>query len=278
MAGFMETAGSPGGLAAIGAIGSAINAIGDGNAQRQLYAMQTTQLREQIAYQRKIMEEQVALREQERVRQQMMARAAGDAFANSLGQYQGFEGKIGASGNQIADTFRQILGRGTPDIGPQAEGPTADRIASATQFANDNSSSDANALGQVQGLAKAFSDSGTAVGRNNQFASLMNNFAGGSQQASQAEIEARAGQLFQPRLLQPQPSMMGDLFVGLANAGVAYGNRPPPAPSMYDLAQPGDTFPRVGLQMPTGPSTGLRIDRPAGLGITGPNGMRIVGD
>ncbi len=269
---------TPAGAAAIGSIGNAINAGANTRALQSVLAQQTRQLREQIAYQRKIMEEQIALRAQERMRQQMLARGAGDAFASSLGQYQNFEDRAGASSGQIADSFRQALDRGAPDIAPQAQGAVADRVASASQFANDRSAAEAGALAQVQGLGQAMIDSGIAVNRNNQLASMLRNFSAGSAGASEAEIAARAGELFQPRLVAPAPSMLGDLFVGMSELAVQRANRQPQPASPYGLIPEGTRFPGVGLQMDNNPRPGIRLDRPAGLGIRGPSGMRIVGD
>jgi hypothetical protein len=273
----MQQMNTPGGYAAIGSIGNAINALAAGSSERAFYAQQTQQLRDQIAYQRRIMEEQIALRAQERIRQQMMAQAAGDAFANSLGKYSNFGDRSSAAGNNIADTFRQILATQAPDVSPQASGPVADRIASASALANERSGADADNLAKVQGVARAFTDSDMAVNRNNQMAAMLGNFAGGSEGASQAEIEARAGRLFQPRLMAPAPSMLGDLFMGLSDMAVQRANRPQAPASPYGLIPEGMRFPGVGLQMDDNPRTGIRLDRPAGLGIRGPNGMRVVG-
>jgi len=275
---FAQQMNTPAGYAAIGSIGSAINAGQNTRAVQSMLGQQTRQLREQIAYQRKIMEEQIVLRAKERVRQQMMAQATGDAFGNSVNQYQGFEGRTGAASNTIADSFKQVLARQAPDISPQAEGMVADRIASANQLANDRSTTDANALANVQGVARAFSDTGTAVNRNNQLASMLRNFAQGSAGASEAEIQARAGQLFQPRIVQPTPSMLGDMFMGFSDLAVINANKQKAPASPYGLMPQGDSYSGIGLRMQDNPGVGLRMDRPSGLGIRGPSGMRIVGD
>jgi len=274
MATFMESLNTPGGYYAIGSAGNAINSIMEGRDARKMYALQTSQLKDQIAYQRKIMEEQIALRAQERIRQQMMAQAAGDAFANSMGQYNNFEGSMQSSGNQIADTFRQMLERPTPESdAPAASGPVADRIANALQQANERSGSDASNLANVQALSRAFGDKSMAVGRNNQLASMLGNFAQGSAGASDAEIASRAGQLFQPKLMQPQPSMLGDMFVGLSALGIQAANRPPPPPNPYAFDLSG--LPQNGLRYDTG-GVGIRTDRPSGIGLR-TSGVRTVG-
>jgi hypothetical protein len=273
MATFLEAMDSPGGYAAIGSVGNAINAGQSTRAYERMLGQQTAQLKNQIAYQRKIMEEQIALRAQERIRQQMMAQAAGDAFASSMGQYQNFEDRIGSRSNDIAGTFQNVLARQTPDISPQAQGAVADRIASANQLANERSAADAQSLANVQGLARAFSDSGMAANRNNQVASLLRNFSSGSAGASDAEVESRAGRLFQPRLIEPAPSMLGDMFVGLSSLGIQAANRPSPPPSPYAFDLSG--LPQTGLRYDTG-GVGIRTDRPSGLGLR-TSGVRTVG-
>jgi hypothetical protein len=273
MTGFLEAVDSEAGKFALGSVGNAINAIEATRNAKRMYRLQTAQLKEQIAYQRKIMEEQIALREQERIRQQMLARAGGDAFASSMGQYQDFEDRIGSRSNDIAGTFQQALARQTPDISPQAQGPVADRIASATQLANERSSADANALANVQGLGRALSDSGMAANRNNQVASMLRNFSSGSAGASDAEVESRAGRLFQPRYIQPAPSMLGDLFVGLSGLGIQSLNRPPAPASPYEFDVSG--LSQNGLRYDTG-GVGIRTDRPSGIGLRA-NGVRTVG-
>lgn len=278
MAGFYETMNTPGGYAAIGSIGNAINAIQNSNAYSSMLDQQTSQLKEQIAYQRKIMEEQIALRAQERIRQQMMAQAAGDAFANSLGQFSGFEGKAGAASGQIADAFRQVLARGGPSaIAPAATGAVADREVAAVQRANDIASQDAGNLANVQGLARAFDNANISTGRNNQLAAMLRNFAGGSAGASQAEIEARTGRLFQPEIVRPMPSMLGDLFVGLSGLGIKAAQPKQQSGINYSFDP---LIPYTGMNpggLRAGSGVGLSVDKPAGLGITGPTGMRIVG-
>ena len=255
----------------LGSVAGAVNSIADGQAIRSMYGLQTQQLRDQIAYQRKIMEQQIALREQERIRQQMMAQAAGDAFQNSLGQYKDFGSSMDKSGAGIAEAFQQILARQAPGgVAPAATGAVADREASSAQMYNDRSANEAVNLSKVQALAKAFSDKGIAVGRNNQLASMLANFAGGSQQVSNQEIASREGRLFQPQIIKPQPSMLGDLIFSLGMGGAMYANRPQsPDYSMRGLQLPGSGS-GVGLYTPSaGSSVGLKM--PASLGITGNN-------
>jgi hypothetical protein len=273
---FAQRLNTPGGAAAIGSIGNAINAIIDGNAQRDMFARQTQQIREQVAFDRKVMEEQAALRAQEVQRQQMLARAAGDAFMRSLGAFKNTEGSIGQAGSSIADTFRAALARQAPaSNAPAASGAVADRIASATDRASADVAGEAERLAAVQGVARAFTDSGMAVDRENQLASVLRNFAGGSAGASQAEIQSRAGKLLQPKLVKPTESMLGDFFVGLSQLGVKAANRPAPAAaptSPYALPIP--SAPSMDLRLGSG--IGASFDRPSGIGIR--LGNRIIGD
>lgn len=263
---------SPGGMAAIGAIGNAINAYQDSKANKQMLAQQTQQLKDQIAFQRKTMEQQAMLRQQEVARQQMMAQAAGQAFADSKGLFGNVEGDIGAKTNNISDVFRAVLARPTPQsTAPAGTGPTDGYEAAVRAEQSSLVGGEANRLAAVQAFGQTMTDKGYGMNENDQLAALLRNFAGGSQQASQAEISAQEGQLFQPKIMAPTPSNMGDLFVGLANAGAAYANQPPAAASPYALDLPQGTAPgfkatgTLGLK-PTG-TLGLNFGQPASLGI-----------
>lgn len=263
---------TPGGMAAIGAIGNAINAYQSTRAQGQMLAQQTQQLKDQIAFQRKTMEQQAILRKEEVMRQQMLAQAAGQAFADSKSLFRDVEGDIGAKANNISDVFRAALARSAPQsMAPAGTGPTdgyeAAVRAEQTGMVND----EARRLAAVQAFGQTMTDKGYGMTENDQLAALLRNFSVGSQQASQAEIAAREGQLYQPKITAPTPSSMGDLFVGLASAATQYANRPAPAPSPYALDLPQGTAPgfkptgTLGLK-PTG-TLGLDFGKPASLGI-----------
>lgn len=252
---------SAGAAAGIGAIGNAINAYQDRKGQQAMQGMQTQQLKDQIAFQRKVMEQQAVLRQEEVARQQMMAQAAGQAFADSKGLFQNVEGDIGSKANNISDVFRAALARQTPQsTAPMGTGPTSGYEAAMRAEQSADVGREANRLAAVQAFGQTMTDKNYAMNENDQFASLLRNFGAGSQQASQAEIQARAGQLYQPRITAPAPSDMGDLFVGLASA---YANRQPAGPSPYALNAPAGS--QQGFRA-TG-SQGIRTDRPAGLGI-----------
>jgi hypothetical protein len=255
---------SAGAAAGIGAIGNAINAYQDRKGQQAMLAQQTQQLKDQIAFQRKAMEQQAILRQEEVARQQMLAQAAGGAFADSRGLFQNVEGDIGTKANNISDVFRAVLARQAPQsTAPMGTGPTSGYEAAMRAERGAEVGQDANRLAAVQAFGQVMNDKGYAMSENDQLAALLRNFGAGSQQASQAEIQARAGQLYQPQIVRPAPSVVGDLFVGLANAGAQYANRPPAAPSPYALSLPsgGET----GFKATGG--LGIRTDRPAGLGI-----------
>lgn len=269
---FAQTMNTPGGMAAIGAVGNAINAYQNTKAQGQMLAQQTQQLKDQIAFQRKVMEQQAALRQQEVARQQMLAQAAGGAFADSKGLFGNVETDIGTKANSISDVFRAALARPAPQsMAPAGTGPTDAYEAAVRAEQSGMVNDEATRLAAVQAFGQTMTDKGYSMTENDQLAALLRNFAGGSQQASQAEIAAREGQLFQPRVMEPTPSIMGDLFVGLANAGVQYANRPAPAPSPYALDLPQGTAPgfkptgTLGFK-PTG-TLGLNFGQPASLGI-----------
>lgn len=274
MAGIADTYNTPSGYFAIGSVGNALNSLQNASNVEGVASQQTKQLKDQIAYQRRVMEQQIALKAQERIRQQMMAQAAGDAFQNSLGQFKDFKGSMDASGGQIANTFNEILSRQAPEsIGPQASGAVADRIASSEQKFNDRSASEGKSLANVQALERAFSDKSINMGRNNQLAAMLSNFSQGSQGVSEQEIAARSGQLYQPRIMPPAPSTLGDLFFGLSTGGLMAANKmnqpQPTSPYAFDLSG----LPQVGLKLPTD-KYGLN-SRSSNLGISSP---RTVGD
>lgn len=262
-----------GAAAAIGAIGNAINAYQGTKAQGQMLAQQTQQLKDQIAFQRKTMEQQAMLRQQEVARQQMMAQVAGQAFADSKGLFHDVEGDIGTKANNISDVFRAVLARPTPQsTAPAGTGPTDGYEAAMRAEQSSLVGGDADRLAAVQAFGQAMTDKGYGMNENDQLAALLRNFAGGSQQASQAEIASREGQLYQPKIAAPAPSYMGDLFVGMANAGAAaYANRPGATTNPYALDLPEGAAPgfkptgTLGIK-PTG-TLGLNFGQPASLGI-----------
>jgi hypothetical protein len=272
MATVAQTMNTPGGVAAIGAIGNAISAYQNTKAQGQMLAQQTQQLREQVAFQRKVMEQQAMLRQEEITRQQMLAQAAGSAFADSKKQFADVRGDIGTETNNIADVFRAVLARqGPASVAPTASAPTADYEAAARAQQSGEIGGEANRLAAAQAFGQVMQDKGYALNENDQFASLLRNFGQGSQGASQAEVMSREGQLFQPRITQPKPSMMGDLFVGLSSVYANQMGQPDAPPSKYALELPtrGETGLRPGGTLgikPTG-TLGLDFGRPAGLGI-----------
>lgn len=236
---------------ALGAIGNAINALEAASATRSAGRQQLAQTREQIAFQEAIRQRQAELAAQERARQQIMARSAGDAFGSSVGQFQGdFNQRIGGASSQIADFYREFLSRKTQQqqiaqaIAPAATGPAADRQASAMSEASADVMGNADRMANVQGFGEAMRQVSEVMGGNEQLASLINNFARGSAGAGQAEIESQAGR-FMTRDIKPNPNgLFGDLFVGLGDlAGQYMASRPNSAPSTGQ-----------GLQLPRSPS------------------------
>jgi hypothetical protein len=272
MATIAQSMNTPGGGAVIGAIGNAINAYQSTKAQGRMLAQQTQQLKEQIAFQRKTMEQQAMLRQEEVARQQMMAQAAGQAFADSKNLFRDVEGDIGAKTNNISDVFRAALARPAPQsMAPAGSAPTSGYEAAVRAEQTGMVNDDARRLAAVQAFGQTMTDKGYGMTENDQLAAILRNFGQGSQQASQAEIMSREGQLFQPRITQPSPGMMGDMFVGLASAYANKMGQPDAPPSKYalDLPTRGETGLRPGGTLgikPTG-TLGLDFGRPAGLGI-----------
>lgn len=253
-------------MMALGSIGNAINAYTDRRAAERVLAQQTQQLRDRIAFDRRIMEEQVALRAQEVARQQMLAQAAGGAFADSLGQFRDVQGDIDARAGGLSEVFRAALARPAPQLSaPTATGMTADYEAAARAKQSADMAQEADRLAVAQAFGQTMTDKGFALSENEQLAALLRNFGAGSQRASTAEIASREGRLYQPTPIQQAPSMLGDLFVGLGSIGLQAAQKPAEAPSPYAIGAPQGTQ-EPGLRMTTG-GVGLRTDRPAGLGI-----------
>lgn len=266
---------SMGTLYGIGAAGNAVNAIIDGQGYRAMLGQQTQQLKNQIAFSRKILEKQKVLRDQEVIRQQMMAQAAGDAFAASKAQFNNVEGDIGAKSNTIADSFRAALAQGGPaSVAPEAKGPAGALEAALRSDQSAGIQDEATKLAAAQAFGKTMTDKGYALNDQGTLAGLLRNFAQGSQQASNAEIAAREGRLFQPQIIQPERSMIGDLLVGGSVLGMkAYDKMNQPTPeSPYAL------FPGSGYSLNGGRAgVGLDPNANAGLGLR-LSGTRTIGD
>jgi hypothetical protein len=229
---------------------------------------------------------------QERGRQQDFGRAQGDAFASSLGEFgPSFSQDMGAKQDSLAAVFADALARQGPATNaPAASAPTASFEADARAQASSMVGSQADKLAALQAFGGTMFDKSMNMGRNQQLDAIIQNFARGSQSALGPEVDAASmyfqsnpiltrtptaalpsrgqfiGERFtEQQFVKPAPSMLGDLFVGLANAGLQYANRPPAAPSPYALSLPsggGQTGLRVG-----GGGVGIRTDRPSGLGI-----------
>jgi hypothetical protein len=259
----------------IGAAGNAVNAIMDGRGYRDMLGQQTQQLKNQIAFSRKILEKQKVLRDEEVIRQQMMARAAGDAFAASKAQFNNVEGDIGAKTNSIADTFRAVLARGGPEsAAPAAKGPAAELEAALRSQQSAGIAEEAQNLAGAQAFGRTMTDKGYALNDQGTLAGLLRNFAQGSQQASSAEIASREGKLFQPQIIQPERSMIGDLLVGGSVLGMkAYDKMNQPKPE-----NPYELFPGSGYSLNGGRSgIGLDPNANAGLGLR-LSGTRTIGN
>jgi len=269
---------SMGTLYGIGAAGNAVNSILDGQGYREMLGQQTQQLKNQIAFSRKILEKQKVLRDQEVIRQQMMAQAAGDAFAASKAQFNNVEGDIGAKSNSIADTFRAALAQGGPStVAPEAKGPAGALEAALRAQQTAGIQDEATKLAAAQAFGKTMTDKGYALNDQGTLAGLLRNFAQGSQQASNTEIASREGRLFQPQIQQPQPSMIGDLLVGGSLLGMkAYDKMNQPAPEAPQ--SPYALFPGSGYSLNGGRAgVGLDPNANAGLGLR-LSGTRTIGD
>jgi hypothetical protein len=256
-----DTLNSSGGQAAIGSVGTALGAIMDGRGARAGYAQQTDQLRQEIAFQRGVMERQAALRAAEVERQQMYARSQGDSFARQLGQFGNVEGDIGAKAGSIGEMFMQALNRAAPESSaPAASGPAADLEAALRSQASQRSADEAGNLAGVQAFGSTLNDKSRVMGRENQLSALLRNFSQGSGGAANSEIDAEAGKFFKQAQVEQQPSMLGDLFVTAATLGsqaLADNQAKQQASSKYSLAT-APAAPR-GLGISPGGGLGLKV-------------------
>ena len=314
----MATAPKPGvdngTLAVIGAIGNTYNAREATRNAQKMNQLRLDQVRQNIAFDeaerarqaevlaaerarfREARERQTALSGQEVERQQMMARASGGAFANSMGRFQApAEAAVGDASSQIAQLYESYLNRpsAAPMVAPAATGPAAEREASMREQASADVRSEGNRLAAVQGFGQYMNENNRAMTANEQLAALINNFSRGSAAASAAEIgAARAGEsgpnMFVPgnfirqRLIEPQSNGLGDMFVGLASTFANMPQRPDQPqygvdPGAYDLMQPGMRAPGgYGIQPGNTGGYGVRMPNPGGdYGVQLPTDLGI---
>lgn len=265
-------------LATIGALGNAYNARESTRNAQRMNQLRLEQLRQNIAFEEESRRRQAAIAAQEIERQQMMARASGDAFANSLGRFQApAEAAIGDASSQIAQLYESYLSRPTTAqaVAPAATGPAADREASMRTQASEGVRSEGNRLAAVQGFGQYMNDNSRAMTANEQLAALINNFARGSAAASAAEVGAERGNFIKQRLIEPQSSGLGDMFVGLASTLAQMPQQPDQPqygvqPGDYELMQPGMQAPGgYGARMPrAGGDYGVRLPTDLGIGRT----------
>lgn len=255
----------------VSAIGNAINSIVNTNAVGKTLSQQTQQLRDKIAFDRKVMERQAAIRAEEVARQQMLARAAGDAFSRSLGAFANADGNIDAQAGQLAQIFQSALAHPAPaSIAPPATGPVADREAAMRAMQSGKASAEADSLAKVQAFGRMMDASGRTVAQNSQISDLLRNFSKGSADVAGTRMRAEEGRYFTQDLVKPQPSMLGDLFTALAPIGAAYANEQAAkdaASAKYALLQPGDATPSLSITSGyTGPKLGDSYSGPR-LGV-----------
>lgn len=264
-------------MAAIGAVGNAYNAGQATRNAQKMNLLQLEQLRQNVAFNEEVRRRQAELAAQEVERQQIMARASGDAFQGSLDRFRSAaEAGVGDATSQIARLYQEYMSRPAPVQAalPQVAGPAADREASMRQQASADVRGEGERLAAVQGFGKYMDDNSRAMAKNEQLAALINNFSRGSAGASAAEVGAESGNFIRQRLIEPQKSVLGDMFVGLASL---YANSRPEQsqqqygvqPGDYELLQPGMQAPGgYGARMPrAGGDYGVRL--PADLGIGG---------
>lgn len=277
-----KTAAKPGAdsgtLAAISAVGNAYNAGQATRNEQKMNLLQLEQLRQNVAFNEEVRRRQAALAAQEVERQQIMARASGDAFQGSLDRFRSAaEAGVGDATSQIARLYQEYMSRPAPVQAalPQVAGPAADREASMRQQASADVRGEGERLAAVQGFGKYMDDNSRAMAKNEQLAALINNFSRGSAGASAAEVGAESGNFIRQRLIEPQKSSLGDMFVGFASmyadsqaqkAGQPYGLQP----QDYSLLQPGAQTPGgYGARMPrAGGDFGVKLPTDLGIGGT----------
>lgn len=224
-------------------------------------------------------------------RQQTFAQAAGDAFGSSLGQFQGdINQDLAAKTGDLSSVFMEYLNQGGPaSNAPAATGVTADREASARAMASGQVADQAQKLAAVQALSQVLDDKNRVMGQNKQLDAIINNFARGSQSALAPEIQAKsmffedkpiltdtptqslakapafnAPKFIAQDIVQPAPSMLGDLFVGMSTLGAKYLNQQDQTSQNKDL-----------YSLTTGRFTGLNPSS-SGLGLKpGVSGLGI---
>lgn len=302
-------------LAVIGALGNTYNAREATRNAQKMNQIRLDQVRQNIAFNEaerarqaealaaerarfnESRERQMALAGQEVERQQMMARASGGAFANSMGRFQApAEAAVGDASSQIAQLYESYLSRPstTQAVAPAATGPAAEREASMREQATADVRGEGNRLASVQGFGQYMSDNSRAMTANEQLAALINNFSRGSAAASGVEIgAARAsesgpnmfvpGNFVRERIVEPRSSGVGDMFVGLASTLASMPQQPNQPqygvqPSDYELMQPGMQAPGgYGVRMPrAGGDYGVRMPNPGGdYGVQLPTDLGI---
>lgn len=260
-------------LAAISAVGGAINAGQNTRDAQKMNQLQLEQLRQNVAFNEEVRRNQAALAAQEVERQQMMARASGQAFQGSVDRFRApAEAAVGDATSQIARLYQEYLSRPSQvqAVMPAATGPAAEREASMRQQASADVRGEGDRLAAVQGFGKYMDDNSRAMAANEQLAALINNFSRGSAGASSAEIGAAGGNFIRERLIAPPKSTLGDMFVGFASM---YANRDqqPQSPEIdYSLLPPGAQAPGgYGARMPrAGGDYGVRLPTDLGIGGT----------
>lgn len=264
------TGANAGALAAIGAVGNAYNAGQATRNAQKMNQLQLEQLRQNIAFQEEVRRRQAALSAQEVERQQIMARASGQAFQGSMDLFRApAEAGVGDATSQIARLYEEYMTRPArvQPVMPAATGPAAEREVSMRQQATADVRGEGQRLAAVQGFGKYMDDNSRAMAANEQLAALINNFSRGSAAASSAEIGAESGNFIRQRFVEPAKSPIGDMFVGLASM-YANQERQPQAPETdYSLLPPGTQAPGgYGARLPRpGGDYGVRL--PADLGI-----------
>jgi hypothetical protein len=277
-----KTAANPGAdagtLNAIGAVGNAYNAGQATRDAQKMNLLQLEQLRQNVAFNEEVRRRQAAMAAQEVERQQIMARASGDAFQGSVDRFRApAEAGVGDATSQIARLYQDYMSRPSPvqAVMPAASGPAAEREASMRQKASADVRGEGERLAAVQGFGQYMNDNSRAMATNEQLAALINNFSRGSAGASAAEVGAEGGNFIRERLVAPQKSSLGDMFVGFAsmyannraqNPEQQYGLQP----QDYSLLPPGAQAPGgYGARMPrAGGDYGVQLPTDLGIGRT----------
>jgi len=250
--------------------------VAEANRQAQLGALLAN-----VGAQRTSMDKQEQLIGDERSRQQQYASGQRDALDANVGMFNDFGGQMGGTADGISQAIMDFIAANQSGVqGPATNSDAvANREAALRQQAGAEVSTDVRNGANVNALGELLANIGVGMGRNNQISDLLGNFAQGSastldpalaaakmwfeqkpiMQTAVNEQYIKPGEFVAQRYFQNaapvgKTNLLGDLLKmgGQMGMGGAFDGMFKPSP--YSLMQPGESFNRTGLQMPTAPN------------------------